>query len=132
MGKKAAMKTMKKAAMKTMKKAAMKKTVMKKAMKKAMKKKTVATGKLAKLLVFRGSRVKTSGGLKKDKLTKNKDGKVVSAAMSKAGKKSYARIRGWTNAVQKARAALKVKGFVAIKKGTPLYKKAKEIYTASK
>merc|ERR1739845_113410 len=77
--------TMKKAAMKTMKKAAMKKamkkTVMKKAMKKAMKKKTVATGKLAKLLVFRGSRVKTSGGLKKDKLTKNKDGKVVSAAM---------------------------------------------------
>merc|ERR1739845_24249 len=122
----AAMKTMKKAAMGTMKK-----TVMKKAMKKAMKK-TVATGKLAKLLVFRGSRVKTSGGLKKDKLTKNKDGKVVSAAMSKAGKKSYARIRGWTKAVQKARAALKVKGFVAVKKGTPLYKKAKEIYAASK
>merc|ERR1739845_338284 len=96
--KKAAMKTMKKAAMKTMKKAAMKKAMKKTVMKKAMKK-TVATGKLAKLLVFRGSRVKTSGGLKKHKLTKNKDGKVVSAAMSKAGKKSYARIRGWTNAV---------------------------------
>merc|ERR1739845_117711 len=115
--------------MKTMKKAAMKKT----AMKKAMKKKTVATGRMAKALVFRGTRVKTSGGLKKDKLTKNKSGKIVSAAMSKVAKQAFAkRIGGWTKAVQKARAALKVKGFVAIKKGTPLYKKAKEIYDASK
>ena len=32
----------------------------------------------------------------------------------------------WMIAVKKARAALKIKGFSAIKKGTPLYTKAKE------
>merc|ERR1719158_1954347 len=37
-------------------------------------------------------------------------------------------IKGWTVAVQKARKALGVKGFVAVKKGTPLYKKAKELF----
>jgi len=31
-------------------------------------------------------------------------------------------------AVTKARKALGVKGFVAVKRGTPLYKKAKEFY----
>ena len=35
----------------------------------------------------------------------------------------------WTKAVQKARSILKLKGFVAIKKGSPLYVKAKEIYS---
>ena len=34
----------------------------------------------------------------------------------------------WFQAVAKARKELNVKGFVAIKKGTPLYKKAKELY----
>merc|ERR1712146_719013 len=38
------------------------------------------------------------------------------------------RIKGWTVAVTKARKALNVKGFVAVKKGAPLYKKAKEFY----
>ena len=33
----------------------------------------------------------------------------------------------WINAVKKARKTLGVKGFVAIKKGTPLYKKAKSL-----
>ena len=33
----------------------------------------------------------------------------------------------WIAAVQAARKALGVKGFSAIKKGSPLYKKAKEI-----
>merc|ERR1712146_824008 len=37
-------------------------------------------------------------------------------------------IKGWTVAVQKARKALNVKGFVAVKKGSPLYKKAKEFF----
>merc|ERR1712224_839925 len=44
------------------------------------------------------------------------------------GKKAYANIKGWTTAVQKARKALGVKGFVAVKKGSPLYKKAKELF----
>merc|ERR1719454_1849109 len=115
-----------------MKKAVMKKAAMKTVMKKAMKKKTVATGKMRKALVFRGSREKTVGGLKKGDLKKNKNGKVVSAKLSAAAKKNFHRIKGWIEATKKARAALKVKGFVAIKKGTPLYKKAKEIYDASK
>jgi len=34
----------------------------------------------------------------------------------------------WFQAVARARKELNVKGFVAIKKGTPLYKKAKELY----
>merc|ERR1712046_245092 len=95
---------------------------------KAMKKKAVskiAKGKLAKLVVFNGNKEKTYTGLKKSDLTKNKNGKVVSKKQSANGKKAYARIKGWTIAVQKARKALGVKGFVAVKKGTPLYKKAK-------
>merc|ERR1712134_245813 len=98
---------------------------------KAMKKKAVskiAKGKLAKLVVFRGSKAKTQGGLSKGDLTKNKNGKIVSKKQSAQGKKAYANIKGWTVAVQKARKALGVKGFVAVKKGTPLYKKAKELF----
>merc|ERR1712185_70488 len=98
---------------------------------KAMKKKAVskiAKGKLAKLVVFRGNKAKTSGGLSKAEWTKNKNGKIVSKKQSANGKKAYAHIKGWTIAVQKARKALGVKGFVAVKKGTPLYKKAKELF----
>ena len=92
----------------------------------AMKKKTVskiATGRLAKVMVFRGSKAKTVGGLTASSLTKNKHGRVVSKKLSAKGKKSL-----WIAAVQKARKALGVKGFVAIKKGSALYKKAKELY----
>merc|ERR1712078_345142 len=63
-----------------------------------------------------------------DRLEKSKSGKIVSKKQSAAGKKAYANIKGWTVAVQKARKALGVKGFVAVKKGTPLYKKAKELF----
>merc|ERR1711881_675905 len=87
-----------------------------------------AKGKLAKLVVFRGNKESTVGGLTKSSLTKNKNGKIVSKKASANGKKAYARIKGWTMAVTKARKALGVKGFVAVKKGTPLYKKAKEFY----
>merc|ERR1712072_1398987 len=110
----------KKAAMKAMK-VAKKKAAMK-AMK-AMKKKAsiIARGRLAKVLVLRGSKAKTVGGLKASDLTKNKHGRVVSKKRSAFAKKST-----WIAAVKKARAALKIKGFCAIKKGTPFYKKAKE------
>merc|ERR1719164_333403 len=112
-------------AMKVMKKKAAMKAM------KAMKKKSVrktATGRLAKVMVLRGSKAKTVGGLTSKDLTKNKNGRIVSKKMSTHGKKAYANIKGWTVAVQKARKALGVKGFMAIKKGTPLYKKAKELY----
>merc|ERR1711908_111236 len=92
----------------------------------AMKKKTVskiAKGRLAKVLVFRGSKEKTVGGMTAASLTKNKNGKIVSKKKSAFGKKS-----AWIAAVTKARKALGLKGFVAIKKGSALYKKAKELY----
>ena len=131
MKKKAAMKVMKKkAAMKVMKKKAAMKVMKKKAAMKAMKarramkkKSIIATGRLAKVMVLRGSKGRTVGGLKATDLIKNKNGKVVSKKLSAKGKKSP-----WIAAVKKARAALKIKGFCAIKKGTPLYKKAKEFY----
>merc|ERR1712224_966514 len=91
---------------------------------KAMGKKVVskiAKGRMAKVLVFRGSKVKTVGGLTASSLTKNKHGRVVSKKQSARGKKNT-----WMIAVQKARKELKIKGFVAVKKGTELYKKAKE------
>merc|ERR1711907_290455 len=94
---------------------------------KAMKKKSVskiAKGKFRKVLVFRGSKEKTIGGLTKSDLIKNKHGKIVSKKASLRAKKNS----GWTTAIVKARKALGLKGFVAIKKGSELYKKAKELY----
>ena len=97
---------------------------------KAMKKKAVskvAKGRMAKSVVFRGTKEKTVGGLTKSDLIRNKYGKIVSKKASiRAKKNNY--IKGWTTAVQKARKALGLKGFVAIKKGSPLYNKAKELY----
>merc|ERR1719324_684629 len=97
----------------------------------AMKKKAVskiAKGKFAKSVVFRGTKAKTYTGLTKSDLVKNKRGKIVTKKQVAHGKKAYTNIKGWTTAVQKARKALGVKGFVAIKKGSALYKKAKELY----
>merc|ERR1719265_1835129 len=98
---------------------------------KAMKKKSVskiAKGKFARSVVFRGTKAKTASGLTKTDLIKNKRGKIVSKRSVAAGKKAFANIKSWTVAVQKARKALGLKGFVAIKKGTPFYKKAKEFH----
>merc|ERR1712124_98087 len=88
----------------------------------------IAKGRFSKVVVFRGTKAKTTGGLTKGDLVKNKNGRIVSKKSLAHGKKAYANIKGWTTACQKARKALGVKGFVAIKKGSPLYKKAKEFY----
>ena len=96
----------------------------------AMKKKVVskiARGKFARSVVFRGTKEKTVSGLTKSDLIRNKYGKIVSKKASLRAKKNNF-IKGWTTAVQKARKALGLKGFVAIKKGSALYKKAKELY----
>merc|ERR1712224_636738 len=99
---------------------------------KAMKTKRVskiAKGKRAKSSVFRGTKVKTVGGLKKSDLVKSKAGKIVSKKQQARGKGLYAKFgQKWNSAVQKARKALGLKGFVAIKKGSPLYTKAKSFY----
>merc|ERR1719428_2498763 len=89
----------------------------------------IAKGKRAKLVVFNGGKEKTSSGLTKSDLVKNRRGKIVSMKKSLAGKKSYSNIKGWVAAVMKARKAMKAKGFIPIKKGTPLYNKAKRFYS---
>merc|ERR1711988_2018142 len=93
---------------------------------KAMKKKAVSKvgkGRYAKAMVLRGTKVKTVGGLTAKDLVKNVRGRIVSKKRSAFAKKSP-----WIAAVKKARAALKIKGFCAIKKGSPLYLKAKELF----
>merc|ERR1712072_1560375 len=106
-------------AMRAMK--AMKAMAAMKAMK-AMKKKVISA-RLAKRHAFFGKIDKTASGLKKSDLVKSKSGKIVSKKRSQRAKASP-----WLAAVKQARSALKIKGFCAIKKGTPLYKKAKELY----
>merc|ERR1712072_1443170 len=97
------------APMKAMKKmAVMKRRAMKAAAApmKAMKKKSVskiAKGRLAKVMVLRGSKGKTVGGLTAKDLVKSKSGKIVSKKRSAFAKKSP-----WIAAVKKARAALKI------------------------
>ena len=68
------------------------------------------------------------GGLDKSRFMKNKNGKLVSKSRHAFGRKQYKNIRGWTTAVSKARKALGITGFCAVKKGTPLYIKAREFY----
>merc|ERR1719359_1357120 len=95
---------------------------MKKAMRKAMRRRSsVAKGKFAKAVVFRGKshRTRTSGGLQKSDIMKNSQGKLVSKKASANGKKRYGNIRGWIQAIQKARKALNLKGFVAINGKSP-------------
>merc|ERR1719174_785000 len=87
---------------------------MKKKKKKAVSK--IAKGRFAKAMVLRGTKEKTSGGLQKDALKKNKYGKVVSKKRSAMSKKNYAgsALQKWTAAVAKARKELRVTGFVAV------------------
>merc|ERR1719235_717774 len=88
----------------------------------AMKKKVVSA-RTAVRPCFAGKLEHTKGGLTKTSLVKNKSGRIVSKTRSLKAKKSP-----WIAAVKAARSALKIKGFAAIKKGTPLYAKAKELY----
>merc|ERR1712066_84610 len=83
---------------------------------KAMKKSVIARGKGAKARVFSGKKAKTSSGLTKDKLMKNKAGKVVSKQRSAASKKNWVKngLKAWSEAVKKARKELGLTGFVAI------------------
>merc|ERR1712139_677023 len=98
----------------------------------AMKKKAVskiARGRFAKAVVFRGTKAKTLSGLTKADLVKNKRGKIVTKKQQAKGKALFAKhAKAWISAVQKARKALGLKGFVAIKKGSPLYTQAKEFH----
>ena len=89
-----------------------------------MKKSVIAKGKRGKSSVWRGTKVKTSGGLKKGDLKKNKAGKVVSRKASDAAKKrkGYKKFMAWAAATKAARKQLNIKGFKAIKKGSVRYR----------
>merc|ERR1719436_810345 len=115
-------------------KAAMKKAAMKRSMK-PMKKvvSKIAKGKRAKSAVFSGRKEKTSGGLKRGDLIKNKRGKVVSRAASARSKRAFASsgLKAWADACKAARKALGLTGFVSIggksAAGKALYAKAKSL-----
>merc|ERR1712217_584464 len=87
-----------------------------------------------KFLVYRGSKEKTTGGLTKNDLVKNKRGKIVSKKSSLRAKKSksYKAIIGFSTAVVKARKALGVKGWCPVggktAQGQALLAKARSFY----
>ena len=65
-------------------------------------------------------------------LMRTKAGRIVTKKAHTAGLKAYTNIKGWATAVQKARKALGITGWQAVKKVTPLYSKAKEIARMAK
>merc|ERR1719456_1125813 len=92
----------------------------------------IAKGRLAKFLVFKGTKEKTKSGLTKDDLVRNKAGKIVSRKKSALGKK-FDRVKGWRKAVMKARAVMGMAGFVAMNgqtaQGKALYAKTRSFYS---
>merc|ERR1712187_500711 len=100
---------------------------------KAKKVSVVARGKGARARGFSGQKQKTSGGMTKDKLIRNKNGKVVSKKASVAARKKWEKngLKAWADAVKKARKELGLTGFVAIggksAAGKALYAKAKSL-----
>merc|ERR1712217_1025020 len=101
--------------------------------KKAKRVTVIAKAKRARATVFAGRKEKTATGMTKAKLMKNSRGKIVSKAQSAAAKRRFATGLGlWTKAVQTARKALNLTGFVAIKgktaEGKAVYAKAKSLY----
>merc|ERR1740139_390153 len=102
-----------KAAMKGMK-------AMKVAMKgmKAMKAKAaskIASGRRRKGAVFRGTKEKTSGGMTKESLVKNKRGKIVSKARSAGAKKRCpAGFKRYIEATRAARTELGITGWCLV------------------
>merc|ERR1719205_330136 len=93
----------------------------------------IARGKLARSIVFKGSKQKTAGGLTKDTLTRSKSGKIVSKASSARAKKAFAQsaLKKWCDACKKARKELKIVGFCPVggktAQGKALYAKVKSL-----
>jgi len=76
-------------------------------------------------MVWHGTAEMTKGGLRKKDLVM-KDGRIHSKSKVKMGQSPA--LQKWRNAVEKARKELKVEGFVALSKGTKLYKLAKKYH----
>merc|ERR1719350_60052 len=94
----------------------------------------IAKGRMAKAMVFRGNKEKTSSGLKNDALMRSKRGKIVSKRKSANGRRRYVNIEGWTDSLMEARKALHISGFVAVNgkslQGKALYVKSKALWMA--
>ena len=75
--------------------------------------------KMIRREVMAGKRGQTLGGLMFDDLKQNRRGLIVSKKQQRAGS-----LAPWPNAVRSARTALHIHGFVPIKRGTRLYRKA--------
>ena len=75
----------------------------------------------------RSTAYKFSVHVKKPKSSKRSLKKSSKKSPKKSARKSMKKM-SWVGCVAKARKELGVKGFVAIKKGTPLYKRARELY----
>merc|ERR1712060_172790 len=95
----------------------------------------IARGKRARSMVLRGSKEKTASGMTKDKLMRNKFGKIVSKKASAAARKRYqtSGAKVWASCIAQARKALNLTGFVAINgkqaEGKALYAKTKSLYS---
>lgn len=80
-------------------------------------------------LVFEGKK-KTSGGLTKKDIRKNKRGRCVSKRRSDLAKKSFKEngLEAWMESFMNTRQQMGVKGFIAVQKGSQLYKNTVESY----
>lgn len=74
---------------------------------------------------------KTSGGLQKSDLFRDKKGRIRSKTKRDLFFKNPALV-GWNEAMKKAKDLLKLEGFVPCKKGTPLHKTTRAIYDAAR
>lgn len=90
----------------------------------------VKTRKTFNRRVFNGSISRTPGGISSDGIAKVKT-KYGYRYVSKK-KRKQGLVNKWIAAVMKARKQLGVKGFQPLKKGTELYKLAKELHMESK
>uniref|UniRef100_A0A7S1FIR9 Uncharacterized protein n=1 Tax=Noctiluca scintillans TaxID=2966 RepID=A0A7S1FIR9_NOCSC len=93
-----------------------------------------ARGRGAKVLVFKGHRERTAGGLKVDMLMKNRRGKVVSKRANASGRRRFVNIEPWVRALMAARECLRISGFVAVNgrtlQGKALYIKTRALYSS--
>ena len=83
--------------------------------------------------VWKGTRERTAGGLKKKDLRMNKRGKIVSkkaSANAQKRMKSNSSISQWCSAIKQVRKQMNLKGFVPCKKGSEYYNNVLAIYKA--
>merc|ERR1711972_487639 len=119
---------MKAAAMKSvMKKSTAMKTVMR-----TRRRDNIARGRYRFAMVVKGTRSRTSGGLRKVDIMKNKVGRLVSKKRSLHGRKQYGNISLWIESTTAARRELGISGWFNVKRGTALYARAKELHESAK